>query len=100
MKLDDVVREIGEWGDKTFCPNGEYRGHSIVAHLKKEVKELRADPKCMEEIADCFMLLAHLAHQNKESLTIAVMRKFEINKKRKWGEPDEQGVVEHIPEAE
>lgn len=98
-RLNAIVRECGIWADTTFAPEGDYRGSSIVAHLKKEVDELAADPGDMEEIADCFLLLCHLAHQNRGNLQIAVARKFAINKRRTWGKPDKDGVVEHVRES-
>ena len=83
--------QVGEWGDRTF-PNGT--PESIVAHLKREVKEL-AESHVPEEAADCFLLLLHHAHRCGYDLMIEAFKKFEINKKRKWGEPDKEGVIEH-----
>lgn len=87
-------REVGEWGDKTFpgsTPN------SVVAHLIKEIIELSEshDP---EEGADCLLLLLHHAHKYGYDLLTEARKKFEINKKRRWGEPNKDGVVEHIRE--
>ena len=51
------------------------------------------------EIADCFMLLLDSAHHvgiTHNEILQATKEKLEINKKRKWGNPDENGVVEHI----
>ena len=88
----DFQREVGEWGNLTF-PKGT--PDSLVAHLKKEVDELGEthDP---EEAADCLLLLLHHAHKCGYDLVIETFRKFKTNKLRKWGEPDENGVVEHI----
>lgn len=94
--MDCVVSQIGTWADETFAPDGDYRGPSIVAHLAKEVRELAENPRDMEELADCVILLCHLAHQNGGNLQAAIARKFEINKRRKWGQPDVDGVVEHV----
>lgn len=97
--LDALQREVGEWGDKTFPVSTV---SSVLAHFQKEVKELveaysngQADPS---EIADCQLLLIHLAHKTGASIRDEVRRKFEINKARKWGKPDAQGVVEHVRE--
>ncbi|MBI3545973.1 MAG: DUF550 domain-containing protein [Gammaproteobacteria bacterium] len=94
--LNDIVRQFGTWANMTFAPDGGYRGPSIVAHLSKEVIELSDNPRDMEELADCMLLLFHLAHQNGGNLQAAIARKFEINKRRKWGKPDARGVVEHV----
>ena len=98
-RLDELVAEIGAWQDATFCPDGEYRGAGIVAHLRKEIEELAANPRDMEEVADCVLLLIHLARQNGGGLEAAVRRKHEINKARRWGKPGPDGSIEHIREA-
>ncbi len=66
-----------------------------MAHLRREVDELAADHS-PEEAADCFILLLGHAHENGYDLLAAAKRKMAINYERKWGEPDEEGVVEHI----
>lgn len=96
--LNDSVRTCGAWANATFAADGGYRGPGIVAHLAKEVAELAENPRDMEELADCMLLLFHLAHQNGGNLQAAIARKLEINKRRKWGKPDAQGVVEHVRE--
>ena len=108
-RLSVLQAFIGQWADETFCTienrfgkSIEYRGRSIVGHLRKEIDELAADPANMEEIADCMILLFHLAHQNLyhaktfDTLFKAITDKMEVNKKRKWGKPDKNGVIEHV----
>jgi hypothetical protein len=71
---------------------------SKLHHLKQEINEIIDNP-CEEEFADCFMLLigAWMAGGGTpEQLLEAVMAKYQVNKIRKWGEPDENGVVKHI----
>jgi len=123
--LDQLVAEIGAWADTVFatvcdacgrpasspriceCRAGTtvvYRGPSLVEHLRREVVELVANPQDMEELADCFLLLAHLAYQNRKTfgtdrLSVAVQAKIEKNKRRKWGVPDAQGVISHTEEG-
>ena len=92
--MTSFQREVGEWGDKIF-PGGT--PHSIVAHLRKEVKKL-AESHDPEEGADCLLLLLHHAHKVGYDLMIEAFKKFKINQNRKWGEPDENGVIEHIRE--
>jgi len=95
--FDRLQAEMGTWCDQTF-PNAT--PETIQRHLKKEVQELWDAPKAErpEEIADCIMLLLHLAHKDGISARDALRDKFEVCKKRKWGKPDEHGVVEHIRE--
>lgn len=87
-----VQKDLGTWGEKTF-PNGTPT--TLIKHLQREVKEL-ADSHHSSEVADCVILLIQVAHQYKYSLYDELMDKFAINKQRKWGEPDAEGVVEHI----
>jgi hypothetical protein len=90
--LDRLQLEIGAWGDRTF-PQSTPR--SVLAHFKKESKEL-IDDETAVEAADCLMLLLHFAHKMGFSLRDQVRQKFEVNKGRVWGKPDADGVVEHV----
>ena len=89
-----VQNMIGAWASKTF-PDASPQG--IIAHLKKEVAELDEshDP---EEAADCFLLLMHLGYMLRFNLLREALNKHDINCKRKWGQPDQDGVIEHIRE--
>ena len=119
--LQKLMNEISEWSDKTFGES--QRNPAIVHHLKKEVDELidalnksnalvyadsigngnfsRTINEVKMEYADCFMLLldsaAHFG-MTSEDLIKVTKEKLEINKCRKWGNPDKNGVVEHITE--
>jgi len=110
MELQKLMDDIREWSDATF---GEgQRTVPILHHLKKEVDELieevMADLELesdsgtsLTEFADTFMLLFDAANHHgftAANILNAVRGKLEINKKRKWGRPDENGVVEHIKE--
>jgi len=120
MELQNLMNDISEWSDKTFG-DGQ-RNPAIVYHLKKEVDELIEgfktlynlldNPSMNEysnvqigrikmEYADCLMLLLDSVHHfdiTSIELLELVRIKLEINKKRKWGIPDENGVVEHLEE--
>lgn len=51
------------------------------------------------EYADCYMLLMDAARTQGIYLSdihTAAGEKLEINKKRKWGEPNADGSVEHV----
>jgi NTP pyrophosphatase (non-canonical NTP hydrolase) len=100
--------EIGNWQDKT-SPKAD--ALSKMSHLAKEIIELnnallgtsRMFPTntregIAEELADCQHLLFGIASKCGINLYDATRRKFDINKKRKWGKPDKNGVVEHIKE--
>ena len=115
MELQKLMDEIAGWSDATFGQKQRISG--MAAHLAKEVKELiesiyrleKAPPeKSMglvmefrEEIADCLMLLLDIASHasiSSNTLIAEVWMKLERNKKRKWGEPDIDGAIEHIKE--
>jgi hypothetical protein len=95
MNSETLFRAIGEWGDRTFPASTD---HSKLIHLAKEFDELREDPGSGEEMADMVMLIAHIAYSHGIDLLAEIERKFQIVQARQWGEPDADGVVEHIRE--
>jgi len=120
-RLQSLMNEISEWSDKEFNEGifSHERSLPISYHLKKEVEELIcalsdffSEDKSKdisvkmenvgEEIADVFMLLldcaTHMGYDADDLVTVA-FNKLETNKGRQWGEPDENGVVEHIKNA-
>lgn len=96
-------RRVVRWQGETF-PNAD--ALSKAYHLKEEVDELIKDlksnsPKRWSEYADCFMLLfgsASADGMSYEDICEAIEKKLKINRRRKWGKPDENGVVKHIKE--
>lgn len=96
---------IREWSDKAFGVGRN--GLSMAYHLKKEVDEVIQDIETFvdpgKELADCLMLVLDCASHSGISVRDLLKltdEKLEINKNRKWGTPDENGVVEHIEEPE
>jgi len=101
------LNEVAEWQDITF-PNAN--SLSKLAHLIEEIVELKdciitsvvESPQNYDlklEYADCFLLLFGAASKSGFDLKDvfdAMREKMEINKNRKWGSPDENGVVRHI----
>jgi len=52
----------------------------------------------LREYADCFMLVFGSAMDygmTEHDIFEAIREKLEINRKREWGEPDENGVYKH-----
>jgi len=103
-----LFNEVTEWQKKTFP---QATTISKLHHLKQEVEELfkaieYLDPEDPEdhvkpEFADCFLLLFGAAKaygMTYEEITKCIEDKFEINKLRKWGEADKDGVVNHVKE--
>lgn len=104
LHIDGLLQaEIGIWQKKTF-PNATPR--SIFAHIKKEMKELGREIRKRKlsvceikaESSDILMLLFGLAENLDFRLLHECRKKLVVNKKRKWGKPDREGVVEHIRE--
>lgn len=93
--------EISAWQKETF---GQATPLSKIAHLADEVMELYHDliankPERRLEFADCFFLLFGAAAADGmtyQDICQAIQEKLEVNKARKWGKPDENGVVKHI----
>ncbi len=94
-------QEISEWQKATF---GEATASSKIEHLKEELEELLVEiaidgTQKDLEFADCFFLLfgaAAAAGMTYADIVNCIDRKFIINKSRKWGKPDQNGVVNHI----
>lgn len=93
MNTNKLQLFVNKWQEETFT---EKSAESIVAHLQREVKELAEDPYDYEEIADCLILLIGLAGHINVDVEKIILDKMVENYLRTWGEPDEEGVVEHV----
>jgi NTP pyrophosphatase (non-canonical NTP hydrolase) len=93
VALDSVLRDTVVWGCETFP---DATPASCAAHLYKEARELKANPTDAEEVADVLMLVAHLSHHAGIDMAEAVRAKLAVVRTREWGEPDADGVIEHI----
>lgn len=103
----NLQSRVGEWAEKTFP---KATNMSICNHLVREVRELEEyclvpdkynDSQTLRqemgsEIADCIQLLYHIAHRNGIDVNREVILKFNENQKRRWNEPDSDGVSEHV----
>ena len=111
VDLQSLMHAVHSWQIKTFNSQTPI---SKAIHLRKEVDELVAELQdsvvyspnntlLRREIADCFMLLIGIctvSEFNETDIIEAVYEKLEINKHRKWGNPDKHGVVQHIREED
>lgn len=98
--LTHMQQTWGRWSDATFGGHRDPRG--CLCHLAKEVDELREAPADIMEYADCLTLLLDAARRagiDGDDILRASYRKLEINKRRQWGAPDANGVVEHVREV-
>ena len=101
-ELQEFMNDVHKWADDTF--GKERTAKAPLYHLKKEVDEA---VKAMEqgirentltELADCFILILNASSKYRmtfKELLEASKEKMIINKSRKWGKPDRNGVVEH-----
>jgi len=92
--LDALFDEIADWTAATFPAQTPA---SAVRHAKREIdNELMANPTSGEEQADVVMLMIAAARTSRNDLKAELRRKLAINRQRQWGEPDADGVQEHI----
>ena len=94
-----LPKAVGLWADETFPQS---TAESVINHLKREIIELEEAVKnptsfnIQQEAADCQILLWHLAHKCHFNINEEAADKHRVNKHRKWGKPDAEGVVEHV----
>lgn len=99
-EIEHILGQVLKWGRETFQPNGEDRIAAATAHLVEEAEELKAAPRDMGEVADCFMLLAHIVGMNGRNATSAIKEKLAECRTRKWNIPDGEGIIRHVREDE
>lgn len=104
-----IEDEVADWAEVAFP---EATLETITTHLRREEVELsEASGELLAgELADCWILLAHLRRMIERAeaylveqaarvdidLADEVIKKMKINCRRTWGEPDDEGVVEHV----
>lgn len=106
--------EITQWQKATFPkatpisklihlageePEGEIKELMFAINDESHVIDNAKRRAVLMEFADCFFLLFGAAAAyglNYDGIVSAIQAKYEINKKRSWGKPDVNGVVNHI----
>lgn len=102
-----MFESITDWQRKTFPYSTPL---SRAKHLRTEIKELifelqkdqlppANEEEILSEFADCFILLFGTAESygmDYSEICECIRRKMAVNKKRKWGLPDKDGIVNHI----
>lgn len=96
-ELQEIVDAFITWANMTFK---KATPESCIAHLKSEIEELEEAPYDPEELADAAMLIIHAAHLAGVDLKEAIWEKYRKNRDREWGEPNEEGYVEHVRDEE
>lgn len=100
--LDKFQQELLEWKGRQFPDATLY---SVAVHLDEELRELLAElgnpfgswEDIDEEMADVLIMLCQYANFRGKSMMELVERKMQTNYSRQWGDPDEKGVVRHLP---
>lgn len=88
------------WSDETFGPGKRLKG--VLAHIRKELAEVEADPTDEFEWADLLILVLDGASRqgiDGERLLAAYHEKMRVNREREW--PDwrdfsEDEPIEHV----
>lgn len=102
-EAQQFMTDVHNWADKTF--GTERTALAPLYHLKKEVDEAIKSMQqgirenAVAELSDCFILILNASSKYRmtfDELLKASKNKMEINKSRKWGNPDNNGVVEHL----
>lgn len=101
-----MEKQIIEWQAVTF-PQSAPQG--VYTHLTREFIEFiyayTEEPEknisyIKKELADIFILSVSLANHLGFSMTDAIANKMTVNKLRKWGKPDADGVIEHVRDGD
>ena len=103
MKLAPFISAQRAFSRKTFGPN--YDVQRITAHIRKELVEIEECGE-LEEWVDVILLAfdgAWRSGATPEHICLALQRKLDVNKKRKW--PDwrthaEGEPIEHTKETD
>ncbi|EBX7237014.1 DUF550 domain-containing protein [Salmonella enterica subsp. enterica serovar Heidelberg] len=98
LERERIRREHAEWSDDTF---GNFGPVGPLKHLSKEALEAAADPSDPLEWADMQFLLwdaQRRAGISDEQITLAMVEKLAVNKKREWPEPKDGEPRLHIKE--
>lgn len=91
--MPTVLRSVTEWTNRVFTKRTEA---GLLAHIRREVDELARSPDDPDELADLVILACCYAGLKGWDLEHQVGLKMIDNLGRTWGEPDADGVVEHI----
>ncbi len=101
-----IQTKIAKWSKKQFPYQTAL---SKMIHLEKEILELKDEivnsafkmtPNVPVEIADNIILLLGIADIYGVDALKEVKKKHKINVKRKWNNPDKDGVSYHVKESD
>jgi Protein of unknown function (DUF550) len=102
-ELVDIVRRQRAFSAPTFGPGARTAG--VLAHIRKELAEVEANPGDAAEWADIVILAldgAWRAGHSPEAIAAAVHAKQTVNESREWPDwrtADPNKPIEHTREA-
>lgn len=94
-----------DWSRETFGPGDRYSG--VIEHIRRELKEIEANPSDLTEWVDVIFLAMDGAWRSAgadgEAIVRKMLEKHKINRERRW--PDwrslgADGVSEHVKDEE
>ena len=100
MELVRHLRRQSEWSERTFGPGARTAG--VLDHIRKELREIEADPHDLNEWVDVIILAcdgAWRAGYTPEQIAKAIEAKQAKNEGRAWPDwrtaaPDK--AIEHV----
>lgn len=96
MNLIEHLHRQRRWSKRIFGPGD--RSEGVVAHIRKELREIEADPEDLYEWIDVVILAfdgAWRAGHTPEEIADALFAKQLINEQRKW--PDWRTIDPSAP---
>lgn len=104
MNFVEHVRQQREFSERTFGPGNRTKG--VLDHIRKEIRELEAEPYDLEEWIDIIILAIDGAWRSgytPEEIAGKLAAKQIKNESRKWPDwrtaPKDQ-AIEHVRENE
>lgn len=100
----DAINAQRAWSDETFGPGARTAG--VLAHIRKELDEIAADPADLNEWVDVIILAvdgATRAGHSGQALVAAYHSKMAKNRARTWPDWrdfDEDQPIEHVRGAD
>ncbi len=100
MTLAAIVAQQKEWSERTFGPSPRPAG--TVAHIRKELAEIEADPTDLREWVDVMILAmdgAWRAGFTPQQVADGVVAKQRVNRQREWPDwrtADPTKAIEHV----
>lgn len=98
--LTAMLHAQREWSTETFGPGSRLAG--VLAHIRKELKEVEAAPEDVEEWIDVVILAfdgAWRAGHDPEAIVTALLAKYAKNRARDWPDwrtADPDAPIEHV----